>query len=61
MRLNFPNGNGENGRVEIEVNQPIVIVGANGSGESRFGFFINRKNAEHSRMISAQRNLGLPP
>jgi hypothetical protein len=61
MDLNFPNRNGENAAEVIEVNQPIVIVGANGSGKSRLGFFIDRKNFQKARMISAQRSLGLPP
>ena len=61
MNLNFPNREGIISILEtIEVNESVVIVGANGSGKSRLGFFINNHNMPKALMISAQRSLGIP-
>jgi ABC-type cobalamin/Fe3+-siderophores transport system ATPase subunit len=48
--------------LELEVDQPVVIIGANGAGKSRFGFWIekNQLNPEKVHRISAQKSLDFP-
>jgi len=43
--------------VEINYNQSIVFLGANGSGKSRLGAWIEQQNPKNVHRISAQRNL----
>jgi ABC-type cobalamin/Fe3+-siderophores transport system ATPase subunit len=60
--LYLPSPDGIGSRIEIQHNGSVVIVGANGSGKSRLGAWIER-NAEHNviiHRISAQRALDLP-
>lgn len=61
-KLFLPNQNGPGSKVEIEHNGSAVIVGANGSGKSRLGAWIE-KNSEKNvivHRISAQRALEIP-
>ena len=60
-RLYLPTPDGTGNKVEIEHNGSVVIVGANGSGKSRLGAWIER-NADNSivHRISAQRALDIP-
>lgn len=44
----------------IESEQCFVIVGANGSGKSRMGAYIESKNSNNTLRISAQRALSIP-
>mgnify|MGYP002372885755 CR=1 FL=1 len=46
--------------VTIDVKGTIVIVGANGSGKTRFGAFIEQHNSDTTHRISAQRSLVVP-
>ncbi len=60
--LYLPASDGTGGKIEIKHNGSVVIVGANGSGKSRLGVWIER-NADDKvivHRISAQRALGLP-
>jgi energy-coupling factor transporter ATP-binding protein EcfA2 len=61
-KLYLPTSNNTGGTVEIKHNGSVVIVGANGSGKSRLGAWIER-NADNNvivHRISAQRALELP-
>ena len=61
-RLYLPNPDGTGDKIEIKHNGSVVIVGANGSGKSRLGAWIE-KNAENHDIvhrISAQRALNIP-
>lgn len=53
-----------NGAVEtIDVPDSLVLLGANGSGKSRLGSWIERNNSHlnrHIKRVSAQRSLSLP-
>lgn len=62
MKIEFPNRNGESVTENLEVNGNIVIVGANGSGKSRMGVWIDQKNSEDLFVyrISAHRALQIP-
>jgi hypothetical protein len=46
----------------LEVREPVVIIGANGAGKSKFGFWIenNQSNPEKVHRISAQKSLDFP-
>jgi ABC-type cobalamin/Fe3+-siderophores transport system ATPase subunit len=60
--LYLPSPDGTGSRIEIQHNGSVVIVGANGSGKSRLGAWIER-NADSNvivHRISAQRALDLP-
>ena len=43
--------------VNIEYDKTIVFIGANGSGKSRLGAWIENKYPKNVHRISAQRNL----
>lgn len=61
-KLFLPNQDGSGSKVEIEHNGSAVIVGANGSGKSRLGAWIERNIEENVvvHRISAQRALDIP-
>lgn len=48
--------------LELEASQAVIIIGANGAGKSRFGFWIeqNQPNVEKVHRISAQKSLDFP-
>lgn len=46
-----------NEQIEIEYDKTMVFIGANGSGKSRLGAWIENKNPKKVHRISAQRNL----
>lgn len=52
----------ENANEEIETSQSLLLIGANGSGKTRLGTWIEitspQKNSVHR--ISAQKSLALP-
>lgn len=52
----------ENGLEEIETNQSVLIIGANGSGKSRLGTWMDLKSPQKNMVhrISAQRALAMP-
>ncbi|MBP9727174.1 MAG: AAA family ATPase [Gammaproteobacteria bacterium] len=60
MIINLPKLN-EQDKQELDLNATgnLVVVGANGSGKSRFGSYIERKSSGNVRRISAQRMLRL--
>ncbi|MFK5938155.1 MAG: AAA family ATPase [Sulfurimonas sp.] len=53
-KINLPKLSAE---VELEYNQTVVFIGANGSGKSRLGAWIEKKHSKKIHRISAQRNL----
>lgn len=60
--LYLPNPNGSGDKIKVEHNGTVVLVGANGSGKSRLGAWIER-NTEAGTIvhrISAQRALEIP-
>lgn len=62
MEIKFPNRNGESTEENLEIKSNLVIVGANGSGKSRMGVWIDQKNSEDNSIyrISAHRALQIP-
>lgn len=60
--LFLPAPDGTGAKVEVKHNGSVVIVGANGSGKSRLGAWIEKNTAETTivHRISAQRALDLP-
>jgi len=60
MKITLPTKKGNpNTNPEIEFDQ-IVIVGANGSGKTRFGSYIEEHNSSKTHRISAQKSLTMP-
>ena len=59
MLINFPSQNGTYDVETIEVQTPVVVVGANGSGKSRFGHWVANKHTQIAHLVSAQRLLQL--
>lgn len=60
MRIQLPTRKGNlNTNPEIEFEQ-LVIVGANGSGKTRFGSRIEETNLKNTHRISAQKSLTFP-
>ena len=60
MKINLPNKKGaEINNPEIEFDQ-LVIIGANGSGKTRFGSWIEEHNYDKVHRISAQKSLKMP-
>ena len=49
----------ENGQVEevTTKNNSLIIIGANGSGKSRLGAWIEEKDLQNTHRVSAQRSL----
>ncbi len=60
MNLIFPNRNGTFTEENFDIEDPIVVVGANGSGKSRFGHWVATKHTQQASLVSAQRMLQLP-
>jgi len=62
MEIKFPRRNGEGTEESLELKSNIVIVGANGSGKSRMGVWIDQENSEDNSIyrISAHRALQIP-
>jgi energy-coupling factor transporter ATP-binding protein EcfA2 len=58
MKIVFPNCNGQGTNETLEINNNVVIIGANGAGKSRMGGFIQKLNPNAYR-ISAQRLLSI--
>ncbi|HLO51699.1 MAG TPA: hypothetical protein VK211_25020, partial [Kamptonema sp.] len=58
-KLVFPDRKGQGQDETLICREPVVIIGANGSGKSRLGFWIeqNQPNPEKAHRISAQRAL----
>ncbi|WP_052503430.1 hypothetical protein [Lacinutrix sp. Hel_I_90] len=60
MRITLPTKKGlANTNPEIDFEQ-LVIVGANGSGKTRFGSRIEENNLKKVHRISAQKSLSFP-
>ncbi|GAB3579542.1 OLD family protein [Hymenobacter daeguensis] len=63
MLVQIPSANNTNGTFAIETNsQPIVLIGANGSGKTKMGYFIEQHNERQNPVvrISAHRALNMP-
>lgn len=61
MKINLPTKLGNpNNNPEIEFEQ-LVVIGANGSGKTRFGANIEEKYHTITHRISAQKSLSIPP
>lgn len=60
MKIKLPTKKGEpNTNPEIDFQQ-LVVVGANGSGKTRFGTYIERKFSSNTHRVSAQKSLSMP-
>lgn len=61
-KLHLPDTEGTGNRTEISHNGSVVIIGANGSGKSRLGAWIEKNNTDGVivHRISAQRALDIP-
>lgn len=60
-KITLPGGTGSGGTVEINLIDNLVLVGANGSGKSRMGSWIEAStNVRPVKRISAQRILSMP-
>jgi len=60
MKINLPTKKGTpNSNPEIEFDQ-LVVIGANGSGKTRFGSYIEEKYSKNVHRISAQKSLSFP-
>jgi len=58
MKLILPKSKNTNETEEIEVsNNSLIIIGANGSGKSKFGSWVEKKQPDNVHRISAQRSL----
>ncbi|MEZ4808899.1 MAG: AAA family ATPase [Allomuricauda sp.] len=60
MKINLPTKKGDpNTSPEVEFNH-LVVIGANGSGKTRFGSWIEEMYAGSTHRISAQKSLQMP-
>lgn len=60
MKIQLPTKKGQpNSNPEIEFNQ-LVVLGANGSGKTRFGSDIERRYKRETHRVSAQKSLSMP-
>lgn len=60
MNIQLPNKKGQpNTTPEIDFNQ-LVVIGANGSGKTRFGTEIERRYPNNTHRVSAQKSLSMP-
>lgn len=62
MKINIPAPNDSGTSVEIDLEEPLLILGANGTGKSRLGARIEREHLQNPicHRISAQRALQFP-
>ena len=62
MKINIPAPNDSDTSVEIDLEEPLLILGANGTGKSRLGARIEREHLQNPvcHRISAQRALQFP-
>ena len=56
----LPNNQNSNETVNIEVTQRLVLIGANGSGKSRMGAWLENKYTDKGWRITAQKSLEIP-
>jgi ABC-type cobalamin/Fe3+-siderophores transport system ATPase subunit len=59
MQIRLPKKNGQANQLTIDTNQ-LVVIGANGSGKTRFGHNLAKVNP-NSLLVSAQKSLVIPP
>ncbi len=60
MNIQLPTKKGQpNSNPTIELNQ-LVVVGANGSGKTRFGTYIEQQYSKNTHRVSAQKSLSMP-
>ena len=59
MKLQLPKNKTESKEIEIETNS-LVIVGANGSGKTRFSTNLEKNYNNITHRISAQKSLSMP-
>lgn len=60
MKIKLPTKKGQpNNNPEVDFNQ-LVVIGANGSGKTRFGTEIERKYSNNTHRVSAQKSLSMP-
>lgn len=59
-KIKLPSMESEFKIYKVEDSQSIIIIGANGSGKSRFGAWIEMNNERHVHRVSAQRSLVVP-
>ncbi|RDC63312.1 DUF4435 domain-containing protein [Adhaeribacter pallidiroseus] len=60
MNLIIPNKLDNINTNNIEIVKSLVLIGANGTGKTRFGTWIEQKNSTITHRISAQRSLSMP-
>jgi ABC-type cobalamin/Fe3+-siderophores transport system ATPase subunit len=59
MKISLPTKKGESNPITIEASS-IVIIGANGSGKTRFGSKIEENHLDNTLRIAAQKSLSMP-
>jgi hypothetical protein len=59
MKIDLPNKTNSSEQVSVD-SKSIVVIGANGSGKTRFGSAIEAKYNEITHRISAQKSLSMP-
>ncbi|WP_128331005.1 DUF4435 domain-containing protein [Apibacter sp. HY039] len=59
MNIELPPKKGSQEVINLDFKQ-LVIIGANGSGKTRFGSYIEQKNLKKTHRISAQKSLSFP-
>lgn len=65
FKINLPNVDNSNSKETIETESPVIIIGANGSGKTRLGAWIEENNhneneKRYTHRISAQKILEMP-
>src|SRR5690554_6007705 len=56
FKYKLPNKNGEIEEI-VTYNNSLVIIGANGSGKSRLGVWLEQKDSQNTHRVGAQRSL----
>jgi energy-coupling factor transporter ATP-binding protein EcfA2 len=60
MQVNIPTTMDSNTAISIEIVQKLVIIGANGSGKSRVGAYLEKQHGEQAVRVTAQKSLEIP-
>jgi energy-coupling factor transporter ATP-binding protein EcfA2 len=60
ITINIPTSGNSNNQIPIEIDNKLVLIGANGAGKSRLGAWLEKTYGEQAVRVTAQKSLEIP-